>query len=141
MKNYLLFMLALLISCGPPTQAITDNTQIVQNMFDAFNAHDWQKMVSFYAPGALYLDPGYGTEPVTKTPEEIIAKYTELQSIFPNLHDEIIGMYASGDKVTVEFVATGTAEDGTAFRLPIAAILTIKDGKIVRDATYYDQTE
>lgn len=59
--------------------------------------------------------------------------------MFPDLHDEVTGLYPSGDKVTVEFIATGSMSDSISFKLPIVSVLTFKDGKIVRDATYYDQ--
>jgi len=38
----------------------------------------------------------------------------------------------------VEFVASGTAPDGSPFELPIAAIFTIENGVITHDFTYYD---
>ena len=38
----------------------------------------------------------------------------------------------------VEFISTGTAEDGSQFELPICTIFTIENGKITKDFTYYD---
>jgi ketosteroid isomerase-like protein len=75
---------------------------------------------------------------VNKTRKETADKYTEMQKIFPDAHDEVVGVYVSGDKVTVEFVFTGTSSDSAKFTMPIISVLTFKDGLIVKDATYYD---
>jgi ketosteroid isomerase-like protein len=118
--------------------ADNQNVTLSRSMFEAFNAHDWSKMTSFYRESAMFLDPSYGTEYVAKTRQEIIAKYTELQKMFPDVHDEIVGIYPAGDRVTVEFISTGTISDSLSFRLPIITVLTFEDGLIVKDATYYD---
>jgi len=107
-------------------------------MFEAFNRHAWDSMAGYYAEPALFLDPSFGMEYVSKTRNETAAKYRELAGMFPNIHDEVVGMYPSGDKVTVEFVSTGMMGDTLAFKLPIVTVLTFKDALIVRDATYYD---
>lgn len=115
-----------------------ENETVVRSMFEAFNRHDWKAMAEHYADSALFLDPSYGISFVTKSRSEIVSKYTEFAGVFPDLHDDVKNVYVSGSVVTVEFVSTGTAPDGTRFELPIACILTLKDGKIIRDATYYD---
>ncbi len=136
MKVLLLVTAFVIISC---TQSVEkQNAEIATQMFAAFNAHDWQKMNSFYSLDANYLDPAYGLEYVKKSSSEIIEKYSGLEKMFPDIHDEVKGMYAAGDKITVEFVATGSSGDRIKFSLPICAVLTFKDGKIVRDATYYN---
>jgi ketosteroid isomerase-like protein len=115
------------------------NEDVVKSMFEAFNQHDWKAMADHYSDSALFLDPAFGIEYVKQSRSEVIAKYTDMQKMFPDIHDEVIGVYPSGDKVSVEFISTGTAADGTSFKLPISCILTLANGKIVKDATYYDQ--
>ena len=141
MKNIYLYLFALALSaaCSSPDHAQQQNIALTQKMFEAFNKHEWQAMASYYTDNALFLDPAFGKDYVTKTQQETAAKYSELQKMFPDLHDEVIGLYPSGDKVTVEFIATGSMSDSISFKLPIVSVLTFKDGKIVRDATYYDQ--
>lgn len=124
--------------CQPPGTDHVVNIDKAKQMFDAFNRHDWNAMAGFYTEPASFLDPSFGTGHVNKTRKEVAAKYADLEKMFPDVHDEVTGLYASGDKVTVEFVSSGTAPDGSSFRLPIATILTFKDGLIVKDATYYD---
>ena len=124
------------VCCSTPE---TKNIVTAQKMFDAFNQHDWVTMAGYYSDSALFLDPSFSKEYVRKTREEIIEKYGQFQALFPDLHDEIVGMYPSGDKVIVEFVSTGTSGDSISFRLPIVTVLTFKDDTILKDATYYDQ--
>lgn len=106
-------------------------------MFDAFNKHDWKRMAGYYAQDAEFLDPSLGKDFVKQTPDEIVAKYTGMQQMFPDIHDEIKSVHSAGESVIIEFVSTGTTQ-GIKFTLPIVTILTFKDGLIVRDATYYD---
>jgi ketosteroid isomerase-like protein len=133
----LILVVAMLGSCAKRDPGAT-NMMLANKMFDAFNRHDWEGMANCYSDSAAFLDPSFGTEYVTKTRYETVAKYNEITKVFPDLHDEVTAMYSSGDKVIAEFVATGSMSDSVRFKIPIAIVLTIKDGMIVKDATYYD---
>jgi ketosteroid isomerase-like protein len=136
MKILFAILFFTLISCAPSAEE--QNKETATQLFAAFNAHDWKKMNSLYSIDADYLDPAFGMDYVKKSPTEIIEKYNGMEKMFPDLHDEVKGMYARGDKVTVEFISTGSSGDSIKFTLPICAILTFQNGKIIRDATYYD---
>ena len=139
MKPFLILIFGLLLVAGCSGSSESEkNVAIAKAMFDAFNQHDWQKMASLYSEDATFLDPSLGTTYVSQTREQTATKYAGFQKMFPDIHDEVIGIYPSGDKVTVEFVSTGTVSDSIKFSLPIVSILTFKDGLIVKDATYYD---
>jgi ketosteroid isomerase-like protein len=129
----------MLLSCTTPHKKNDTAAAIASRMFDAFNRHEWETMASHYSDSALFLDPGFGKEYVIQSREAIIEKYKALQRAFPDIHDQVVEMYPSGDSViTVAFISTGNAPNGTSFRLPIVTILTVKNGVIVKDATYYD---
>jgi ketosteroid isomerase-like protein len=130
--------LVFLAACKSTPASHDRNLTTAGKLFETFNRHDWKAMAELYADTASFLDPSFGMEYVRKTRTETAAKYAELQALFPDIHDEVVGMYPSADKVTVEFVSTGTAGDTLSFKLPIITVLTFKDGVIVRDATYYD---
>lgn len=131
-------VLLILAACTSPESQEKKNTEVAQKLFEAFNQHDWKAMTDLYAEQAQFLDPSFGPEIVTKSRAETMAKYKEMQALFPDIHDAVQNIYPSGETVTIEFISTGTAPDGTKFSLPIVTIFTIRGGLIVKDATYYD---
>jgi len=117
-----------------------ENVQVVQEMFAHFNKHDWEAMAATYAEKAEFKDPAYGTEPKMQTRADIVAHYSELAQMIPDVQDDVKNLYPAGERqVVVEFVSKGTGPDGQPFALPICTILTINEGKITADYTYYDQ--
>jgi len=138
--HWFLPLITLFVSCQlAHAQDEKKNVAAAKKMFEAFNKHEWSTMAGYYSDEALFLDPSFGTECVSKTRKETVAKYAEMEKMFPDIYDEITGIYPSGDKVIVEFTSTGTTPDGTKFKLPIIAVLTFKNGLIVKDASYFDQ--
>jgi ketosteroid isomerase-like protein len=112
---------------------------LVTQYYTHFNAHQWAAMANMYAEISDFKDPSLGLGEVKQSHQQIIEKYSQLQQMFPNLKDEVLQMYPSGDKhMVVEFLSTGTAHDGSTFVLPICTIFTIENGKITKDFTYYD---
>jgi ketosteroid isomerase-like protein len=115
------------------------NSEIVKEYFEHFNNHDWQKMAEMYIETAEFKDPSLGSGIVKMTRAKIIAKYSELNGIFTDIHDKVIQTYPSGEKnIIVEFISTGTAPDNSKFELPICVIFTIENGKITKDFSYFD---
>jgi ketosteroid isomerase-like protein len=114
----------------------------VKQYFEHFNNHEWQKMADMYVDDAEFKDPSVGTEIFTMTKPEIVAKYSELGEIFPDLKNNVIETYLSGDKnIIVEFVTVGTAPDNSKMELPICTIFTIENDKITKDFSYFDNSQ
>lgn len=131
-----------LISCSTPDNSIeAENIAHVKSMFDAFNQHDWKRMSEHYADSAQFLDPSFGTDYIYQSRDEMIKKYAEMEQMFPNINDNVLGIFAQGDKVSVEFISTGNAGDSISFSLPISCVLTLKNKLIVKDATYYNNCQ
>ena len=118
-----------------------DNIAIAKQLYEYFNAHDWDAMAALYSEPADFKDPSFGQEIVQQTRVETAQKYRELAEIFPDICDDIVAIYPSGEKhVTVEFISSGTAPDGSKWTLPICTIFTIENGLITKDFTYYDKS-
>ena len=147
MKNFatLLFATILMLSCNQPKIKImktTDNKALIKTYFEHFNNHDWEKMAAMYSQNADFKDPTLGKGIVKQTHEQIIDKYSELNTVFPDLKDQVIAIYPSGENhIIVEFISSGTAPDFSKFELPICTIFTIEKGKITKDFTYFDNFE
>ena len=118
---------------------ISDNEKLVKLYFEHFNNHEWTKMANMYAEISEFKDPSLGQGIVKQTRQQIIDKYSELNKVFPDLHDQVIQTYPSGNKhIIVEFVSSGTGPDKVKFELAICTILTIEKGVITKDFTYFD---
>lgn len=143
-RTFLVFLLTLLlISCNNQSKSSdldpTAKEKIIKQYFELFNKHQWKELADMYAPISDFKDPSFGPEMITQTRKQTIAKYTSLNAVFPDLHDEIVNIYPSDAKhIIVEFISTGTAADKTTFKLPICTIFTIEKGKITKDFTYFD---
>ncbi len=139
----LLFMIT--IGCkenSPSPTESNENEKLVKQYFEYFNQHDWAKMASMYIDSAAFKDPSLGRGIYKQSYQQIITKYTALQKVFPNIHDQVLNTYTSGkNHIIVEFVSTGTGPDSSTFELPICSILQIENGKITRDFTYFDNFE
>lgn len=140
------FAILTLHSCNttpPPVQPdlASQNKQLIEKYFTLFNKHAWSEMAKLYTESADIKDPSLGTEMVRQTRLQIMEKYTDLRNQFPDIADEVLHIYPSGDHhVTVEFISTATLPDGSKFRLPICTVFTIRNGLITQDFTYYDNS-
>ncbi len=119
-----------------------DPQAFVDEYFQHFNNHDWEAMAGMHKEKTQLKDPSFGTELVWRSREEIVAKYTELSQVFPDLRDSVVAVYPSGENhIVVEFVSTGSSPEGFEFFLPICTIMTIEDGLVSKEFTYYDDFE
>jgi len=144
MKNLIVVFVfsLLLMSCGEKNEATIGNEKLVQQYFDHFNKHEWKQMAAMYSESAEFKDPSLGPGIVKQTHEQISKKYGELGQTFPDVHDQVLNLYPSGDKhIIVEFISSGTAPDSSKFELPICTIFKIENGQITQDFTYFDNFE
>jgi ketosteroid isomerase-like protein len=145
MKNYFFVFALLAASCttnnkpiAPVSTANGNVLKTTQQLFTYFNQHNWQAIASLYTDTAEMLDPAFGTQPVYFTHAQNIEKYTALHKAIPDIKDSIVTITTTDTIATVQFISQGTAPNGKKFSLPICAVLTVKNGKISKDYTYYD---
>lgn len=112
---------------------------VVKQMFVHFNNHDWDAMAAMYIDSAEFKDPSLGAGIVRQSRKQIVEKYAKYQEMSPDIRDEIVQIYPSGDShVVVEFISSGTSPGGERWSMPICTIFTVKNDLIVKDFTYYD---
>ncbi len=146
MKHLLpLFIALALLACNnknTQNNTTVNNEKLVKQYFEHFNNHDWTKIANMYSENPEFEDPSLGPGIVNQSRRQIIDKYVELNKLFPDIKDNVIQIYPSGEKhIVVEFVSTGKAPDGSKLELPICTIFTIEDGLITKDFTYFDNLE
>lgn len=125
---------------SPDANALA-NRAIIDSYYQHFNNHDWVKMADLYVDSPTMRDPAYGLQPVVLSKADIVKKYSELHQMIPDVQDQVTSVYHAGIHSTVEFVSSGTGPDGKKFTLPICTIFEIKNGKITKDLTYYDNSQ
>jgi ketosteroid isomerase-like protein len=125
----------------PPVNNVAKNSAIIEQYFAQFNKHDWKAMADMYIDNPEMKDPAFGIANVKMTKADIIKKYLELHQMIPDVKDSVVAVYTSGNYMTVEFESSGTGPDGKKFSLPICTVFEIKEGKITKDFTYYDNVD
>ncbi|HEY0626998.1 MAG TPA: nuclear transport factor 2 family protein [Allosphingosinicella sp.] len=124
-----------LLTAAAVAAASPSPKQVLQDVFAAFNRHDAAAVASYYADDAVIISPDFCGEKIG--PAFVRENYAGYFGAFPDAHDQVLSMIEQGDTVAVEFVFTGTA-GGQKVRTPISSFVTVKNGKIVRDVTYFD---
>jgi ketosteroid isomerase-like protein len=125
----------------PPVNNSAANKAIIEQYFVHFNNHNWKALADMYVENPEMKDPAFGTANINMSKADIVKKYTELNQMISDVRDSIVAMYPAGNNTVVEFVSTGTEPGGKKFALPICTIFEIKEGKITKDFTYYDNVE
>jgi ketosteroid isomerase-like protein len=126
------FLLATCIAaCAHAPSAQTSAQELVDARFATFNRHDLDGIVKLYAPDAMLTSPGFCTP--RQGQEGARRSYGDLFKTYPDISDEVVSYVAEGDHIAVQFVV-----HLGKYSAPLATFLTLKDGLIVRDDTYYD---
>ena len=108
----------------------TTNLPMIQQWVEAFN-HNVESLVhDLYAPDALLGGVVMGPEKFLRFERRVLAAAPERAIRVERTHE-------AGDVVVAEGVLVNPAE-GPDWKLPFCAVLTVANGKIVRDDTYAD---
>jgi len=148
LRNLSNFIFLTLVFLSPANVTLAEGKseetrQIILALFEAFNHHDTEALVALYSEDARILSPGdnaprFGREVV----REIYDGHFEN---IPGVHDAVQNIIAEGNRGSVEFIASWiqpTDDDPNARgNLRIASFITVKNGKIIQDITYFDRME
>jgi ketosteroid isomerase-like protein len=127
------FALAALSACTTPPARDAGARAVAERLFEAFNRHDAAAMRALYAPDAMHISPAFCSP--KRGPEEIASVYQGLFTSLPDVHDEVVQIVAEGDHAAVRFVARSKSLPQP---LLLAAFIQVRDGRIVREETFYD---
>jgi len=120
-----------------PAWAQDSPEAVVKKRFEATARRDVDAIAELYAPDAIETSPAFcvarqGSAGARKT-------YGDLFRDAPGIEDEVTALVVEGKHVAVQFNARVRKPDGSvAFEVPIANFLTVEQGRIVRDDTYFD---
>jgi len=139
MAKYLIISVAAVLACGLPAagQTPADPLAIHSAQLAAMNAHDLDKMMSYWAEDGMY-DLVSQPPPVPKA--YVRAGFQQRFAAYPDFRMEMVRVLAT-DKVVVEEGLTKYTDTKTGVKItiPHVSIYDIADGKIKKVTSYNDR--
>lgn len=130
--------------------AAMDITTIGHALFDAFNARDLGRWEASLAPDATFSYPGLRGDHDRAAARAYNAPFLDAMS---DLRFEVTRTVAQGDTVVCCWVGRGTHDGPLALptgtvpatgkrgEVPGVSVVVVRDGRIVREETYWNQVE
>jgi steroid delta-isomerase-like uncharacterized protein len=125
-----------------------DAASVAREYFEAVAAQDIEAMVAPWQPGAP--DVIHGVVEM-RVPDDLRSWFGNLFAAFPDFRFEILEIVAAGEKAAVRWHATGTFDgsarfegldpNGASVDLEGCDVLTVRDGRIVRNDAYMNGAE
>jgi steroid delta-isomerase-like uncharacterized protein len=126
-----------------------ENKQIALSIIEALNARDLSLWSQHLAEDYIAELPGVSA-PLNKT--KTMGYHQRFVTALPNIHFEVLHVLAEGDQVLIHWMASGTHDERLAtltgetipptqrsVRVSGTLLTEVRDGKIVRDWSYWDQ--
>ena len=114
------------------------NLSIAHLWFEAFNAHNLEKLVSLYDDEAAHFSPKLKlrlpeTNGLVTGKDALKSWWQDAFDRLPSLHYKVTSLTSNSDRVFMEYVRTVENEDN----MLVAEVLEIKEGKIVFSRVYH----
>jgi ketosteroid isomerase-like protein len=117
----------------------TVTTDTLKEIADAFNRHDIDGIMAFFAEDAVFETPK-GPDPwgrrfagKEQVREGVAARFAGI----PDVHYGDDSHWVSGDRGVSEWTLTGTTTDGVHLQLRGCDLWTFRDGKVTRKDSYW----
>ena len=121
------------------TTVETVTTDTLKEIADAFNRHDVDAIMAFFAEDAVFETPK-GPDPwgrrfagKEQVREGVAARFAGI----PDVHYGDDSHWVSGDRGVSEWTLTGTTTDGVHLQLRGCDLWTFRDGKVTRKDSYW----
>lgn len=107
-------------------------------LFDAFNRHDIEGIMTFFSPDCVFDAIGgaeiYGTRFIGK--EAIAKAFSSVWTAMPDASWGEHRHFVQGDRAVSEWTFRGTQSDGARVEAEGCDLFTIHDGKIIRKQAF-----
>jgi steroid delta-isomerase-like uncharacterized protein len=122
-----------------------DPKQTVQAFVDAINSQDWARLDSLVAANFVRHSIAAGEPPVRSRSDLVMFLRREFE-IFPDAKEEILDMFAAGEKVAVRHSFKGTQRGAMGSYLPTGksmnaeyiAIYLVRNGRLIEAWAEWD---
>jgi steroid delta-isomerase-like uncharacterized protein len=116
------------------------NADLVQKQFAAWNAHDPEKLATYFTDDVVYEDVAFGM--TAHGHEELRKMAAGFFAGVPDFKLEVVGHSSMGNHGSVEWVFSGTDaglyKTGKKFSVRGASVYEIRGGKFSSNRDYYD---
>lgn len=114
------------------------NLSIAHLWFEAFNAHNLEKLLSLYDEDAQHYSPKLKirlpeTKGLVTGKEALRSWWKDSFDRLPTLHYKVTSLTSNSDRVFMEYIRTVDDEE----EMLVAEILEIRDGKIIASRVYH----
>ena len=114
------------------------NLSIAHAWFEAFNAHNLEKLLSLYDDDAQHYSPKLKirhpeTNGLVSGKNALRTWWQDAFDRLPTLNYKVTSLTANSDRVFMEYIRTVTNEDD----MIVAEVLEIKEGLIVASRVYH----
>jgi len=114
------------------------NLSIAHAWFEAFNAHNLEKLLSLYDDDAQHYSPKLKirhpeTNGLVSRKNALRTWWQDAFDRLPTLNYKVTSLTANSDRVFMEYIRTVTNEDD----MVVAEVLEIKEGLIVASRVYH----
>lgn len=114
------------------------NLSIAMLWFEAFNAHNLEKLLSLYDDEAEHFSPKLKirhpeTKGLVTGKEALRTWWQEAFERLPSLHYKVTSLTSNTDRVFMEYIRSVTNEE----TMLVAEVLEIRDGKIIASRVYH----
>ncbi|TPJ32522.1 nuclear transport factor 2 family protein [Mesorhizobium sp. B2-6-5] len=112
--------------------------QDLSDLFNAFNRHDVDAAMSYFAEDCIFKAVGgaqvFGTR--FDTPEAIRNAFSGVWAAMPDAHWAHHSHFVHGDRAVSEWTFSGTNADGSRVEAEGCDLLTVRGGKIIRKQAF-----
>jgi predicted SnoaL-like aldol condensation-catalyzing enzyme len=114
------------------------NLSIAMLWFEAFNAHNLEKLLSLYDDDAKHYSPKLKirhpeTNGLVIGKDALRSWWQDAFERLPTLHYKVTSLTSNADRVFMEYIRTVANED----EMLVAEVLEIKEGKIMDSRVYH----
>ncbi|HXX43410.1 MAG TPA: nuclear transport factor 2 family protein [Candidatus Acidoferrales bacterium] len=142
-KLAVLFGVFLMLAAAPNLSAQTVTVEMLRQVVAAFNSHDLDRVMSFFADDCVLEMPRgrdpWGTRYVGKA-EVRKGLATRFEGL-PDVHYSDDEHWVFGDHAVSQWTLTGTTKDGKKIRVRGCDLLEFRDGKVIRKDSYWKIVE
>jgi len=125
------------------TEALAVTPETLEAIAQAFNDHDPDAVLAFFADDAVFETPR-GPDPWGRRLvgiDEVRAGVEARFAGIPDVHYGDAAHWVSGDRGVSEWTLTGTTVDGERISVRGCDLWTFRDGKVIRKDSYWKNVE